>query len=162
MSNLGLEVYIKSLGLKFHRTKVGDRYILEYMRKNGSVLGGEPSGHIIFGGHATTGDGALAALKTIECIKTYNKPLKELLKEVALFPQVLKNAKVERKPDFESIEPIQKALKDVEAKMGEKGRVVLRYSGTEPLGRVMVEGEDEALVNQVSDQLMEVVKKELC
>lgn len=162
MSNLGLEVYIKSLGLKFHRTKVGDRYILEYMRKNGSVLGGEPSGHIIFGGHATTGDGALAALKTIECIKTYNKPLKELLKEVALFPQVLKNAKVERKPDFESIEPIQKALKDVEAKMGEKGRVVLRYSGTEPLCRVMVEGEDEALVNQVSDQLMEVVKKELC
>ncbi len=161
MSNLGLEVYLKSLGLNFHRTNVGDRYILEYMREHGCILGGEPSGHIIFGEHATTGDGALAALKTIECIKTYNKPLKELLKEVALFPQVLKNARVQRKPDFESVDSIKKALAEVQEKMGEKGRVVLRYSGTEPLARVMVEGEDEKLVNEVCDHLVGIVSDEL-
>lgn len=161
MSNLGLEVYIKSLGLNFHRTNVGDRYILEYMREHNCVLGGEPSGHIIFGDHATTGDGALAALKTIECIKTYDKSLKELLKEVALFPQVLKNAKVQKKPEFETVAPIKKALDEVNSKMGEKGRVVLRYSGTEPLARVMVEGEDEKLVHEVCDQLVDVVSKEL-
>lgn len=161
MSNLGLEVYIKSLGLKFHRTKVGDRYILEYMRKHGSVLGGEPSGHIIFGEHATTGDGALAALKTIECMKTYQKPLKELVKEVALFPQVLKNATVKSKPKFESVPSIKKALEEAESRMGDKGRVVLRYSGTEPLVRVMVEGEDESLVNEICDTLVAVVSREL-
>ncbi len=161
MSNLGLEVYIKSLGLKFHRTKVGDRYILEYMRKNGSLLGGEPSGHIIFGEHATTGDGALAALKTIECMKTYQKPLKELVKEVALFPQVLKNAVVKSKPKFETVASIKKALEEAEKRMGDKGRVVLRYSGTEPLVRVMVEGEDESLVNEICDTLVAVVSKEL-
>ncbi|MFT6070862.1 MAG: phosphoglucosamine mutase [Bacteriovoracaceae bacterium] len=161
MSNLGLEVYIKSLGLKFHRTKVGDRYILEYMRKHGSLLGGEPSGHIIFGEHATTGDGALAALKTIECMKTYQKPLKELVKEVALFPQVLKNAIVKRKPKFDTVPSIKKALEEAEKRMGDKGRVVLRYSGTEPLVRVMVEGEDESLVNEICDTLVAVVSKEL-
>ena len=111
--------------------------------------------------YATTGDGALAALKTIECIKTYDKPLKELLKEVALFPQVLKNAKVQKKPEFESVASIKKALDEVNSKMGEKGRVVLRYSGTEPLARVMVEGEDEKLVREVCDQLVDVVSKEL-
>lgn len=161
MSNLGLELYIKSLGLKFHRTKVGDRYILEYMRKHGSVLGGEPSGHIIFGEHATTGDGSLAALKTIECMKTYNKPLQELLKEVDLFPQVLKNTRVTRKPDFDTVGPIKEALAKVQKKMGEKGRVILRYSGTEQLARVMVEGEDEALVNEVCDELVAIVAREL-
>jgi len=161
MSNLGLEKYIEELGLKFHRTKVGDRYIIEYMQKTGAILGGEPSGHVIFSHHATTGDGCLAALKMVECMRFYQKTVKELIKGVELFPQVLKNAKVKNKLPLEEVEEIQKALKEVQKKMGDKGRVVLRYSGTEALARVMVEGESEKLVNEVCDRLVGVVSSSL-
>ncbi|MDH5581714.1 MAG: phosphoglucosamine mutase [Bdellovibrionales bacterium] len=161
MSNLGLENYIKSLGLKFARTKVGDRYIIEFMRENGSILGGEPSGHVIFNNFSTTGDGCIGALKVIECIKHFNRPLSELIKEVNLYPQITKSAQVTNKPPLESVESIQEKLNQVKSSLGSKGRVLLRYSGTEPLARVMVEGECEVKVEELCNELVHLVSKEL-
>ncbi len=161
MSNLGLEVYLNGLGLGLHRTKVGDRYIMEYMRESGVVLGGEPSGHLIFAEHSTTGDGSLAALKIIECMKYYNKSISELMKDVALFPQVLKNAVVQKKVPLETVGPVQEVLKKAGDQLGDKGRVLIRYSGTEPLARVMVEGENSELVEDLCEELVQVVSKEL-
>ncbi len=161
MTNFGLENYLKDLGLKFHRTKVGDRYIIEHMKANHGILGGEPSGHIIFSKHSTTGDGALAALKVIEAMKHFKKTLRELTEEVELYPQVLKNVVVSKKPDIEKVPSIQKAIKEAEEKMKGKGRVLLRYSGTEPLLRVMVEGQNAELVEKLCAELSELVKKEL-
>lgn len=161
MTNLGLENYLKGLGLKLHRTKVGDRYIIEYMEKNKCVLGGEPSGHVIFRQKATTGDGALAALKMVECMRFYKKTVSELTGDVTLYPNILQNVVVKEKPPLDENKKIQKTLKEVESELGKKGRVVLRYSGTEPKCRVMVEGEDKTLVEKVCDQLVNVIKEEL-
>jgi len=161
MSNLGLEHYIRSLGLNFKRTQVGDRYIIESMRDSGGILGGEPSGHVIFRNNSTTGDGILAALKALECMKYYKKTLKELTSSVQLFPQVIKNIKVKNKLPFENVPNIQKVLSAVHEKLGDKGRVLLRYSGTETLARVMVEAEDSNLVEELSNKLVDVIRKEL-
>ncbi len=161
MSNIGLELYMKSLGLNFHRTKVGDRYIIEYMRTNGAILGGEPSGHIIFGKHSTTGDGALAALKVIESMKYFNRSLKSLVDEIILFPQVNKSIVVKNKPQLDSVPSIQKAIKKAEERLNGKGRTLLRYSGTEPLLRVMVEGDNQQIVEEECQNLINVVTKEI-
>jgi len=161
MSNLGLEVYLKSLGLKFHRTKVGDRYILEHMQKGKSILGGEPSGHIIFKEYSTTGDGILSALKAIEAMRYYKKSLGNLTKDIPLYPQQLKNVAITKKEPFKNLPSVQKALKEVESALGTKGRVLLRYSGTENLARVMVEGEQEEVVKKHCDLLAEQVLKSL-
>ncbi len=161
MSNLGLELYLESLGLKFHRTKVGDRYISEYLRKSGSIFGGEPSGHIIFKNYSTTGDGIVSALKAIEAMKFYGKSLGELTKDIPLFPQTIKNVAVTSKRPFEAIEEVQKMLKDMECTLGKKGRVLLRYSGTEDLARVMVEGEKEEMVKKYCDDLAFEIAKHL-
>jgi phosphoglucosamine mutase len=161
MSNLGLELYLKSLGLNFYRTKVGDRYIIEYMRANNCVLGGEPSGHIIFSKHSTTGDGSLGGLKVIEAMKYFNKSLKDLVGEIELFPQVIKNVVVKNKPALETVKAIDDATKEAEKKMAGKGRVLLRYSGTEPLLRVMVEGDNAELVEAECNRLVQVVTKEI-
>lgn len=161
MSNLGLENYIKSLGLNFTRTKVGDRYIIERMREKNGLLGGEPSGHIIYKGHSTTGDGCLAALKIIEALKYYNKSIKELVDEVKLYPQLVQSAHVSKKIPLEEIKPLQEKVKQAEEKLGSKGRILIRYSGTEPLARVMVEAEDKNLVDQLCSELTGVVEKEL-
>ncbi len=161
MSNLGLELYIKSLGLNFVRTKVGDRYIIEYMRSNGCILGGEPSGHIIFSKHSTTGDGALGALKVIESMKYFNLPLKSLVAEIELFPQIIKNIIVKNKPPLESVASIQEGIKKAEERLQGKGRVLLRYSGTEPLIRVMVEGNIAETVEEECQRLIDIVTKEI-
>jgi len=161
MSNLGLEIYIKSLGLNFVRTKVGDRYIIEYMRSNGCILGGEPSGHIIFIKHSTTGDGALGALKAIEAMKFFSRPLKDLVQEIELFPQIIKNVIVKIKPPIDSVASIQDAIKITEERLLGKGRVLLRYSGTEPLLRVMVEGHNAEIVEAECQRLIEIVTKEI-
>jgi phosphoglucosamine mutase len=161
MTNLGLEHYLKKLGLNLIRTKVGDRYIVEEMRKINAVLGGEPSGHIILLNHSTTGDGTLAALKMIEGMKYFGKTLSELEKEVLLFPQVIKNAIVSKKIPLESVKSIQDKLESVTKLLGNKGRVLLRYSGTEPLARVMVEGEDQEQVSSLCEELSHVVSTEL-
>lgn len=159
MSNLGLELYLKSIGLNFQRTKVGDRYIIEYMRANDCILGGEPSGHIIFSKYSTTGDGSLAGLKVIEAMKYFNKSLKDLVKDIELFPQVIKNVIVKNKPVLETVEAINVALKEAEEKLKGRGRVLLRYSGTEPLLRVMVEGDQADIVESECQRLADVVTK---
>lgn len=161
MSNFGLEKYITSLGGKFIRTKVGDRYIVERMLESNAVFGGEPSGHIIFKNYSTTGDGILAALKVIECAMYYKKPLSELAKAVNLVPQKLINVKVKAKKEFEKLPNLQEKLKDAEAELGDSGRVLLRYSGTENLARVMVEGEDENLVERLCQELADTLAQEI-
>jgi phosphoglucosamine mutase len=161
MSNLGLEVYLTSLGLKFHRTKVGDRYIIEYMRANNCILGGEPSGHIIFSKHSTTGDGTLGGLKVIEAMKYFNMSLKDLVAEVVLFPQYIKNVMVKKKPPLETNKAIDEATKEAEKKLAGRGRVLLRYSGTESLLRVMVEGDNAEAVEAECNHLVQVVTKEI-
>ncbi len=161
MSNFGLEVFLQRHGLKLHRTQVGDRYIVERMRASGAVFGGEPSGHLVFKRHSTTGDGILAALKVIECMKHYGKGLKELAEQVELYPQVLLNTTIARKPAFEDVPAIATAVKDAERELGGTGRLLLRYSGTEPLARIMVEGRDHALVHKLCHQIKDVVAKQL-
>lgn len=161
MSNFGLEKYLSDIGLNLYRSKVGDRYIVERMLKSGSVFGGEPSGHLIFKNYSTTGDGILAGLKVIECLKYYQKDLSDLLNDIELFPQVLKNVKVKEKKPFEDIPEVEKVVGSVNAKLKGKGRVLLRYSGTENLARIMVEGEDIDLVTSCCDDIVEVVQKSL-
>jgi phosphoglucosamine mutase len=161
MSNFGLEYFLKEQGLIFHRTQVGDRYIVEHMRQTGALFGGEPSGHLVFKKYSTTGDGILAALKVIESIKFYDRDLSELASEIELFPQEMKNVNVLKRVPFEEVPEIKKAMTNAESKLGKEGRILLRYSGTEALARVMVEGRDEKLVSTLCAELTEVVKKTL-
>jgi phosphoglucosamine mutase len=131
------------------------------MEKNQCILGGEPSGHVIFRQKATTGDGALAALKMIECMRFFDKPVSALTNDVSLYPSLLENVIVTEKPPLEENKTIQDTLKEGQALLGDKGRIVLRYSGTESKCRVMVEGEEKALVQKVCDLLVNCIKEEL-
>jgi phosphoglucosamine mutase len=161
MSNFGLEFYLKQQGLNFIRTQVGDRYIVEHMRQTGALFGGEPSGHLVFKRYSTTGDGILAALKVIESIKFYDRDLVDLTSDIELFPQKMENIIVQNRVPFNEVAEIQKAVTHAEQKLGKEGRVLLRYSGTEPLARVMVEGRDNALVSNLCSELSEAVTKAL-
>jgi phosphoglucosamine mutase len=161
MSNFGLEFYLKEQGLNFIRTQVGDRYIVEHMRQTGALFGGEPSGHLVFKKYSTTGDGILAALKVIESLKFYDKDLSELANEIELFPQEMKNITVAKRVPFEEVPEIKKAMALAEEKLGKEGRILLRYSGTEALARVMVEGRDQKLVSTLCQELTDIVKKSL-
>lgn len=161
MSNFGVEHYLQKLGLNFFRTAVGDRYIVEHMRQSGALFGGEPSGHLVFKRYSTTGDGILAALKVIESIKFYDRDLSELTNEIELFPQTMENVLVQKRIPFETVPEIQKALILAQDKLKDEGRILLRYSGTESLARVMVEGKDHQLVNQLCRELAQVVNKAL-
>ncbi|MDA8793388.1 phosphoglucosamine mutase, partial [Bacteriovoracaceae bacterium] len=161
MSNLGLEEYIKSLGLKFFRANVGDRYILNRMKDEGSYFGGEPSGHIIFKKYSTTGDGILAALKVIECLKHFKNNLHDLADEIQMYPQVLINTKVKNKRPFNDVPQIKDSLNNFNKELGDEGRIMLRYSGTESLARVMVEGKDYQKVKDICEELSKTVAKEL-
>ena len=161
MSNMALEVFMQEHGGKLLRTKVGDRYVVEAMRKEGAVLGGEQSGHLIFLDYATTGDGILAGIKLLKIMLQKNRPLSELSRLLTPFPQRLINVHVERKRAFEEVQEIQEAVKDAEAQLGNKGRVLLRYSGTESVARVMVEGEDDTLVEDMAIKLARAVEEGL-
>ena len=161
MSNFGLEQFIKKLGGNFHRTKVGDRYIVERMLKNKSVFGGEPSGHLIFKNSSTTGDGILAAFKVIECLKYYSKSISDLTSEVELLPQVLINVPVKEKKEFSSISSFMEIVNKVQDELKDSGRVLLRYSGTENLARVMVEGKDINLVKESCEEIANALKIEI-
>jgi phosphoglucosamine mutase len=161
MTNIGLEHFLAHHGIRLHRTQVGDRYIYEQMQKSGAIFGGEPSGHLIFRNHTTTGDGILAALKVIECLLFYKKTLRELADQIELYPQILQNIEVKRKPEFHTIPLIAQTLKDVEKKLGVDGRVLLRYSGTEPKVRVMIEGKDSEQIKELCQELANVLTKEL-
>ncbi len=161
MSNMALEVFMQENGGRLLRTKVGDRYVVEAMREKGAILGGEQSGHLIFLDYATTGDGILAGIKLLKIMLEKNRPLSELSKLLQPFPQRLINVHVEKKQPFSEVQKIQKAVRDAEQKLGKAGRVLLRYSGTEPVARVMVEGENETLVEDLVIQLAREVEESL-
>lgn len=158
MSNLGMEHALKKLNIDLLRANVGDRYVLELMKQNNSILGGEGSGHIICLDRTTTGDGVVAALQILAEIHKTGKSLYELKSEMSKYPQVLLNVRVSKKVDLASNEAIQKSVKSVEKSLGDSGRVLLRASGTEPLIRVMVEGADEVKVNKYAQSLADDVK----
>jgi phosphoglucosamine mutase len=161
MSNLGMEHALKKLGINLLRANVGDRYVMELLLKHKAVLGGEGSGHIICLDRTTTGDGIVAALQVLAEIQYSGKTLHELKLGMQKYPQILRNVRINKKVNIEEVESIQKAVKDVEKKMADKGRVLLRSSGTEPLIRVMVEGEKQGDVVKYADQLVNEVKKSL-
>ena len=161
MSNLGMEHALKRLGVNLLRANVGDRYVMELLVKHKAILGGEGSGHIICLDKTTTGDGIVAALQVLAEILHSGKSLHELKLGMQKYPQILKNVRVNKKINIDEVESIQKAVKDVEKKMAGKGRVLLRSSGTEPLIRVMVEGENLDDVVKYTDQLVDEVKKSI-
>lgn len=143
------------------RTSVGDKYVLEEMLRAGAELGGEQSGHIIFRSYATTGDGLLTALMMLRILAAENKPLSELRTRLAVFPQKLENVRVTRKPPIEEVPAIADAVDRSRHELNGRGRVVVRYSGTEPLARVMVEAETQAMVNEHTRRLVELFQQEL-
>ncbi len=161
MSNMGLDIAIQKAGGKVVRTGVGDRYVVEEMRKGGYNLGGEQSGHMIFLDHNTTGDGILSALQVLAIIQRSGKRLSELAKVMTSLPQVLVNVRVREKADLAEIAPIKQAIDEVEAELKDKGRVLIRYSGTEPLLRVMIEGEDQGRIAELADSLARLVKEHI-
>ncbi|MBI4806587.1 MAG: phosphoglucosamine mutase [Desulfovibrio sp.] len=161
MSNMALEVFMNERGGRLLRTPVGDRYVFEAMRREGAVLGGEQSGHIIFKRHATTGDGTLAALQLIRIMLERGKPLSELATLLEPYPQILINVHVERKIPFENAPKVMEAVKDAEATLCGKGRVLLRYSGTESVARIMVEGCDTGQVKELAESLAVTLKEHL-
>lgn len=158
MTNLGMELALKQLGINLLRANVGDRYVMELLVENKGILGGENSGHIICLDKTTTGDGIIAALQVMAEMQHTGKNLHELKSGMTKFPQVLLNIKMKTKPDLDG-EAIQKAVKDIEKKLGNTGRVLLRASGTEPLIRVMVEGENEDKVIEYANKLADQVAK---
>jgi phosphoglucosamine mutase len=160
MANLGLEKALAREGLTLTRTPVGDRYVLEEMLRAGSNLGGEQSGHTIFTDDATTGDGLLTALK-IASLVALRGPLDELVAGLKIFPQTIVNVRVREKPPLDSIPAVAAALAKAEHALAGKGRVNLRYSGTEPLARVMVEAETEAEVQRWSAHVADAVRSVL-
>ena len=161
MSNLGLERYLGKNGIQLVRTKVGDRYVVERMVEGGYNIGGEQSGHIIFLDHNTTGDGPLTATKVLYLMKKRNASLSSLAKEIKLYPQILLNVLVEHKYDIKTIPEIAEAIKTAEQRLSGKGRVLVRPSGTEPKVRVMLEGENLTLIEQLGRDIAKVVKEKM-
>lgn len=161
MSNMGLEKELEKAGGKLVRTKVGDRYVLEEMVRSGCNFGGEQSGHLIFLDHTTTGDGAIAALQVLSCMLAEQKPLSELFSEWERFPQGNHKLNVVRKIPLEQVPELKAKVDEVEKRMGDSGRTVVRYSGTEMVLRIMVEARDEALMNEVLTELVDTAQKAL-
>ncbi|MBP7763632.1 MAG: phosphoglucosamine mutase [Deltaproteobacteria bacterium] len=161
MSNLGLTVACKKYGFKHHASKVGDRYVLEDMKRLGSVIGGEEAGHMIFLRHHTTGDGIIAALQLVAAMIREGKPLSELAQMMDIFPQKLINVDVARKPDINTIPRLVEVIRQVEAELRDEGRVLVRYSGTQNMCRVMVEGPTDSVTEKFCRQIADVVKAEL-
>ncbi|NDV19361.1 phosphoglucosamine mutase [Pseudodesulfovibrio sp. JC047] len=161
MSNMALELFMKDHGGTLLRTDVGDRYVVEAMRREGAMLGGEQSGHLIFMEHSTTGDGLLAALQLLRLMREKEQPLSELAGLLEPFPQILRNVHVNRKISFCDAPEVQKAVRKVEDALKGKGRVLLRYSGTEAVCRVMVEGPDSDTVELYAGDIAEACEKYL-
>jgi phosphoglucosamine mutase len=161
MSNLGLELSLKAEGVRLLRAKVGDRFVSQTMQAEGALLGGEQSGHMLFFEDSTTGDGILSALQVLRAMAHFGKPWSELCRCMTRMPQVLRSVRVLRKPAFESVPAIVEARKRVEKRLGAKGRLVLRYSGTEPVARVMIEGDEQGRIERMAGELEEVIREEL-
>jgi len=161
MSNFGLELALSKAGITLVRTAVGDRYLLERMLADGYNFGGEQSGHLIFLDHNTTGDGLISALQVLALMKRTGQSLARLAACMTAVPQVLLNVKVARKPDLDSLPDLKQAIREGESRLNGTGRVLVRYSGTEPLLRIMVEGESKAVIQAVADTLAASVKQHL-
>lgn len=161
MSNLGFDIAMQAMGIKVVRTSVGDRYVIQAMRTSGYNLGGEQSGHLIFLDYNTTGDGILAALQVLSMLREKNQPLSMAKQVFTPFPQVLTNVKVKQKKDFSQIPTIANSIRKIEKELGGRGRLVLRYSGTEMLARIMVEGENHDRLKSMSDSLANEIGKYL-
>ena len=159
MSNIGLERAMRSAGGQVVRTQVGDRYVVEEMRKNGYNLGGEQSGHLVFLDHATTGDGIVAALRVLAIMAREGKPLSELAQVMTRTPQVLVNTAVEKKVPLDQLPDVQRMIADIERQLGDDGRVLVRYSGTESKARVMIEGSDESQIKGWAEELAGALAK---
>jgi len=158
MSNIGLEIALDSKNIKLLRTAVGDKYVLAELLKTGSSIGGEQSGHIIFPFHGLVGDGMLTALFLLEAVRENGKTLSQMTEGFTQFPQILVNVKVREKLPFEAVAEISDAARAIENQLGGKGRLLLRYSGTENLARVMIEGENQTEIERQANQLAEVIK----
>jgi len=161
MSNIGLGLALQKLGIGKATASVGDRYVLEMMKEKGASIGGEDSGHIIFLNHHTTGDGILSALQVLAAMKRENKPLSELAGIMKVFPQKLINVDVTSKPEISTIPELVRVIDEVEGKLGDKGRVLVRYSGTQNMCRVMVEGPTNEETEKYCSQVVAVVKEKM-
>ena len=162
MSNMGLEIALQRAGIRVLRAPVGDKYVLEEMLKSGASLGGEQSGHIIFrDGDATTGDGLLTALRVLEIIVTSGKPLADLVSDLKVFPQIIKNVRVREKKPLSEIAEVAKTITQAERDLNGKGRIVVRYSGTEALARVMVEAESEEKMKHWANAIAQALQAAL-
>lgn len=157
MSNLGLERYLHSIGLTLARTPVGDRYVTEYMRKHGYNVGGEQSGHIVLSDFTTTGDGLVSALQVLACVVSTGKPVSEVCNRFEALPQILRNVRYANGKPLEDTRVV-KAIEGAKAKLGDRGRLVIRPSGTEPVIRVMAEGDDEKIVSSVVGDIVDAVE----
>jgi len=161
MSNIGLEKALKELGLKLLRTQVGDKYVLEHMMKLKANLGGEQSGHTIFLDDCPTGDGILTSLKMLEVMAAEDSPLSMLVEDFKEFPQTLVNVRVAKKVEFSQFPEIMQTMKEIEHRLGKSGRLNVRYSGTESLARIMIEGDDSGKINDYARQVADVIQKYL-
>jgi phosphoglucosamine mutase len=161
MSNMGLEIALRESGIRMLRAPVGDKYVLEEMRKTGAVLGGEQSGHIILSREATTGDGLLTALHVLKIVAACGKPLAELVADLKVFPQTIKNVRVREKRPLDQVPDVQAAIRSAEQELDGNGRVNVRYSGTEPLARVMVEAATEATVQRLAANIAGAINSAL-
>lgn len=158
MSNVGFHAAMKEHDIDVGVASVGDRYVLELMKEHGAVVGGESSGHMIFLNHHTTGDGIVSAMQLLSIMQETGRPLSELKQVMRMFPQRLINIDVARKPPLEELPELQAAVQAAEAELGDQGRVLIRYSGTQPMCRVMVEGPTEEITERICNELAEVVK----
>jgi phosphoglucosamine mutase len=158
MSNFGFDLAMREAGITLIRTAVGDRHIIERMVADQYNLGGEQSGHMIFSDYHTSGDGLVTGLQMLKLMKREQKPLSEITKCMQSTPQVLLGVKVSHKPDLDSLPVLQQAIQDKEQQLNGTGRILVRYSGTEPLLRVMVEGQDDKVIQDIAEDLVSVVK----
>jgi len=161
MSNMGLEIALRESNIKLLRAPVGDKYVLDEMKKSGAVLGGEQSGHIILSREATTGDGMLTAMRVLAILAASKQPIAQLISGLKVFPQTIKNVRVREKRPLDQIPAVVTAIKCAEQQLNGNGRVNVRYSGTESLARVMVEAEKEETVRRIADSISEAIEREL-
>ena len=162
MSNMGLEIALRNSGIRMLRANVGDKYVLEQMIKTGATLGGEQSGHIIFrDGEATTGDGLLTALRVMEVMARTGRALADLIGDLKVFPQRIQNVRVREKVPFEQLPAISEAIAAAQRELDGNGRVVVRYSGTEALARVMIEAESHEKMNALTDSIASAIQAAL-
>lgn len=158
MSNMGLDIALRKAGGRVVKTDVGDRYVVEEMRRGGYHFGGEQSGHMIFLEHNTTGDGMISALQVLAILQKSGKPLSTLASVMTALPQVLVNVRVRERRSLEELPEVQRLVADVESRLGDTGRVLIRYSGTEPLMRIMLEGQDQSEITRKANEIAELVK----